>query len=193
MSDMYAPTGVYIGTTGKNDYYPLNGAKREEFDQWLTIVPDTVTRPGKYCLFEDNYKPSGGAYTKELYIGLWPAPVVDTYRFRVPYLARHSKITDGASGSEDAALIVPAEFQWNVYVEGAVFILKKKDVDGSLLTQDRAFQAAMTRMDAAAVNLSDPRGEEDIFNDAKMGAWPQDRRVWITDDGGMFIFHDVSV
>lgn len=120
----------------------------------------------------------------------WPVPGA-AYTLYVNYIKRHSKITN--AGSTDADLIVPAEFQYQVYVDGAAWLLRHETIDPADLAGSPHFKSAMERMAKAAPQHYDLEDQTGNFRDAKGGDWPQDRRV-ITDSDGMVLFqNDVSI
>ena len=66
----------------------------------------------------------------------------------VDYMKRHSEIT--SAGSSDAALIIPAEYHMDFYVESAIWLLRHEKVDTASLAQCPAFVAGIERMSASA-------------------------------------------
>lgn len=153
MQDLWAPRSVWRDTEGR-----LKPITKDEFDLWLSF-PNPAGAPWQYCLFDDDYQAVTGGYSRQFYIGLMPAPDLATYNIHIPYIVRHSRITDGDSGSEDASLIVPAEFHRGVYVDGAVWLLKHDTQDPTAVANSDTFQAVMRRMQGA-----DPTGYDDEYH-----------------------------
>jgi len=82
-------------------------------------------------------------------MNLWLHPTPDTaYVITVDYLRRHSEIT--SAGSSEAALIIPAEYHMDIYVEGAIWLLRHEKVDTASLAQCPGFVSGIQRMAAAA-------------------------------------------
>ncbi len=128
------------------------------------------TAPSKPYLFALSGEPP--------LIWLWPVPD-SNYDIHLDFIKRHSKIEGGASGADDAALIVPPEFHWDVYVNGAAWLLKHKTADPQPLRSCPAFVAAMARMAAADPAHYAEENSADMFPDARRGRYPNDRRVYI--------------
>lgn len=154
--DVLTPLAVYSGTT-----YKLDHISKGQYDQNITQLTQTG-QPYQYALSGD------------LNISLWPVPT-STYTITVPYIQQHSSVT--SAGSTDAALIVPAEFKWGVYVSGAEFLLRHETLDPGALEQCPEFAATMIRMQASSPK---PRSE-DAFPDA-IGSLPNNLRIDIGSD-----------
>jgi len=137
--DIYAIHRIIV-----DDDYPLSMLRdKDEFDDYLTTF-STTSKPQQYTIYGD------------FNIGLVPIPD-DAYTMTLSYIRRHSKV--GAAISTDAALIVPAEFQWGVYVEGAIWLLKHKTLDPGALYECKSFRATMERMAAADPSVSYDGGQ----------------------------------
>ena len=167
-TDLWGVTAVHYD----NDWRlaPMAWGEYESYLRQMSSHGSTT--PNSYCLTGDAP-----------YLCLWPPPA-STYNIYVNYIRRHSKILGGASGSEDTALIVPAEFHEAVYVNGAVFLLRHETIDPGALANCPQFVETMTRMQAAA-----PTGY-----DLNTGlGLPHDRPYGISDDGWVFIGGEPSL
>ncbi len=129
--------------------------------------------PLSYALHQEPVASGSGS---EPILYLWPAPD-DAYDLWIDYFKRHSKITGGTTGSEDFALIVPAEYQFGIYVEGALWLLRHEIGDVSSLRDCKPFVEAIGRMVSSAGKEYSGEYPEDMFSDAVAGHWPHDRRV----------------
>ena len=132
---------------------------------------------------------SGSGSDPHLY--LWPPPS-DEYDINVTYKKRHSKITPITTGSEDFALIVPAEFQEGIYVEGAAWILTHEGVDSAPLSSCPGFMETIRRMYANEPNAR-PDHDSNQYPDSVGAFWPSDHRVTIGGDGNVLIWNEASL
>ncbi len=164
-ADLWAPTAVYYD----NDW-PLAPISKDQYEQnttLLTTVSSTI--PFAYTVWGEPPV-----------IGFWPAPAA-AYSIYVKYIKRHSKIvSSGDTTSSDAALIVPAEYQRGVYVDGATWLLNHQTLDPASLEDCKSFMDAMQRMSAAEPLHFDLNSTEDKFPDSG-GSFPHDRRVLMND------------
>ena len=126
---------------------------------------------------------------EEPYIYVWPAPSA-AYDIFMDFIKRHSLLTGGMSGSEDEALIVPAEFQEGIYVHGAAWLLRHDTTDEESLRDCPGFMEAIGRMRDAAPHQYD-QNPHDLYPDV-VGGLPHDRRIIHTSDG-FLVQDDVSV
>ncbi|RLF49985.1 MAG: hypothetical protein DRN20_00505 [Thermoplasmata archaeon] len=118
------------------DQWELRFVERPTFFQWHTLSTTSYTgKPTHYTYFYDN-RP---------YIGLYPA-CGGQYQIFIQYICRHSKIDNNSS---DDALIVPPEYQYDVYVRGGAWLLKNDLLGDTDLQQCPAFVNAMRRMTAS--------------------------------------------
>ena len=179
MTDLFVPVRI-----GVDDDWLAVFIPRTEWMHWFLTTPATVSQPSAYTIFEDDYAAyaESKTYTRELYLGLQPAPDTASRLITVDYIVRHSKITDGDSGSEDAALIVPADFHYGVYVQGAVKLLKKQTLDPSFLIEDGEFRQTMERMALVAPGSRDTN-PHDLYPDAVARPWPHFEPVLRTSHG----------
>lgn len=158
LEDIHAPLSVRV-----DDDYALTKADKEEYDDWMTYhASGGRGQPQRYALWGD------------LMIGLMPIPDA-AYMMTIPYVQRHSKIA--STTAAEGALIVPAEFHREVYVDGALWLLRHETVDAAALASSPAWVAVMQRMAAA-----DPSRFYDAPTDRR---FPTDRRHFIR-DGAIF-------
>jgi len=110
-----------------------------EYQEWYRLDrPTASTQPPEEC----------GITGEPPYIWLRPVPD-DAYTVYVDYTRRHSKIT--LAGSTDAALIVPAEYQMDIYVAGAEWLLRHERFGPETLMQCPGFRHGIEQM-----GLGDP-------------------------------------
>ena len=158
MADIYAPLAMW-----REDETRLVKIPKLQYDEWNNTL-STTGAPYHYAL-------DGQTLTAHL----WPTPD-DAYTIYVSYMVRHSKIT--SAGSTDAALIVPPEFQWGVYIDGAVWLLRHEKTDPFELENCDAFVNTMTRM--AAQNPDEYYDQESSDrNGSNDPSVPPDRRSWV--------------
>ena len=109
------------------------------FDQMrrshILLQTSTSSEPLHYCLIGEAP-----------YLWLWPAPST-AYDIHLDLVARHSKITN--ADSLDTALIIPAEYQWDLYVSGSEWLLKHEVYQPASLRQCQAFMDGIGRMRAS--------------------------------------------
>lgn len=122
-------------------------------------------------------------------IYFWPVPS-SAKNIWLDFVQRHSKITKAAS--TNAALIVPAEYQYQIYVEGAVWLLKNRLVSPESLRNCSPFMEAIGRMEASEEKTYDPANPVNMFLDATTGRLPHDRKILHT-DGTLLIGDIVSL
>lgn len=118
-----------------------------EDDYKLGKFHDKIEYDNNVTMFTNTGKPTRYAIWGDLSIGLADKIPGDTYTLTVSYLKHHSEIT--GAGSSDAALIVPSDFQWGVYVAGATWLLRRDTLKPASLKECPAFVEAMERMAAA--------------------------------------------
>ena len=101
---------------------------------------------------------------------------------------RHGLIN---ADSGDTDLLIPAEFQEGVYLDGAEWLLRHQRTKGVTLEDCPGFMEAMGRMIAARPQHYD----EDVTNlyPGTRGILPHDRKVVGFPDGGYMVMNDVSV
>lgn len=140
MTDMSVPTGVFV-----DDDYPLGKMIKDEFDDWLALYPTSGGgQPMQYCIWEDI----SSTLSSGLMIGFIPIPTAE-HTIKIPYIRRHSKITNTeATTSNDTALIVPAEWHQEIYIDGALFLLRNEKTTNADLTQCPPFMRAIRGMAA---------------------------------------------
>lgn len=171
MEDLLAVNRVYY-----DDDWSLRPLSKREYQHWYRIV-----RPNASTTKPLGYWVTGKSPTMWLY----PVPD-DAYTMYVDYTRQHSKITDGASGSSDAALIVPPEYQEGIYVDGPVFLLKNGLSSQASLRQCPGFMEAIDRMFESQLMLYD----EDPENRAGTGPYPHNMRVTEFEGGGYAIVNN---
>ena len=159
------------------DDWPLTPMTWAQYDEWYRLI-----RPNA-----STGKPLGYAVTGEPpYLWLYPIPD-DAYTLYVRYTKRHSKISAGAP---TGGLIVPAEFQHGIYIEGSLWWLRHELEDAASLRDCPRFMEAINGMRAGRPdNYGDD--QSNMFPDAQAGAWPNDRRVKFTENG-VHIFNPYS-
>jgi len=121
----------------------------------------------------------------------WPAPDA-AYDIHADLVKRHSKILGGDSGSEDVALIIPAEFRWGTYINGSAWLIAHETVEPQSLRECPAFMEAINRMKAAQIELYDKNHASNMFRDAQGGKYPHDRPVMLDGDQ-VLIANPVSI
>ena len=158
MTDLYVPQAALYGTD-----WPLAKTDRDAYDEWIAFHAAAGGNSEQYALWEED-----GA----LMMGLVPPPSSATV-VTIPYIRRHSKIT--SAGSNDAALIVPAEFHWAVYVDGPIWLVKHRITDPASLAQCPSWIETMQRMAAA-----DPTNG---YGSPAVITYPTGVRSWDRDGG----------
>ena len=111
---------------------------------------------------------------------LWPVPD-DAYDIFLDMVCRHSKITK--AGSTNAALIIPAEFHWALYVQGAEWLLNHANMASASLAECPAFAEGIRRMADADPTQYDDNNPADLYPDARGGNLPGNRKVLMLSDG----------
>lgn len=167
MVDMSSPTSVYV-----DDDYPLGKMDKTEFDDWLALYPTGGGgQPMQYCIWEDT----SSILATGLMIGFIPIPTA-VHQIKIPYVRRHSKILGtGATTSTDTALIVPSEYHREIYVEGALFLLRSEKINNTDLTQCAPYMRAIRAMAA-----QDPSR----FGDSRSGVSVDPTiRTWVRGNG----------
>ena len=108
----------------------------------------------------------------------------DAYTIYVDYTLRHSKITK--AGSSTAALIVPAEYQWGIYVGGAEWLIRHETFEPMSLHDCPQFMEAIGRMKASNPIMRGANRDLDKFSDS-VGTIPWDQSVYVTDGGSVLL------
>jgi len=189
MGDCYSILRMGLDT----DFW-LAQVSKDRWDSLLLTTSNTSGDPNCYCIFEDIYAAYAGTpvYTRELYVGVWPAPSDNETVITVPYVRAHGGVvTNSSTGSEDAALIVPREFQHGVYIDGAIYLLKRQTQDQSSLNESEAFRAVMSRM-GEAENMHFNGKMHDVFPDMQRAGFPHNKSVFETSDGYL-IMNDPTI
>jgi len=133
MQDLYAPIALWY-----DDSRRILPITKEEYDERIAIYGDSGS-PEFYALAGD------------LTAYIYPTPD-GAYTIDVSFVRRHSKID--ASGGD---LTVPQEFQYGVYVGGAVELLQGDHLhDPSFLLHSEKFKAVMLAMAEAEPQKFDP-------------------------------------
>ena len=144
MANLLAVKRAYVNTK-----WELTPMQWEEYRRLSTLVTAPEGHPYKYVVYGS---------TPTMYLYPTPGSVLT---ITVDYTQRHSKIT--SAGSEEAALIVPGEYQWGIYVNGATWLIKHETLDPSALEQCPAFVSAMGRMGASDPYTYAPDNVADQF------------------------------
>ncbi len=147
--DTAANTSIYnLRTVNSNAMQDIHAIQQIILDDDFALgkFHDKIEYDNYVTMFTSTNKPARYAVWGDLSIGLAPIPG-DTYTMTVSYLKHHSEIT--GAGSSDAALIVPADFQWGVYVAAATWLLRRDTLKPASLKECPAFVEAMGRMAAA--------------------------------------------
>lgn len=180
-----ASTASYaLRTVNTNNMPALWSVDRAYYDDDWALEPVSWGEYQRWYRLErpsaDTSKPLKYAITGEApYMYVWPIPDA-AYTINIDYPKRHSKITN--ADSDDAALIVPAEFQWGIYVLGAEWLIRHETFDPASLRDCPGFVEAINRMKASDPTQRTFDKEMDRFPDTR-GAIPWDRRVYITEGG----------
>jgi len=104
-----------------------------EYQQWYDLERPTAAT-GEPIYYGLNNTASAAT--------VWLRPIPDAvYTVYVDYRKRHALIT-GASGDE---LLVPSDYQYDIYVQSAVWLLRQDTMDAPI-DDCRAFTSAMRRM-----------------------------------------------
>ena len=182
--------GVYaVEEVIYDDDWSLSPLPWREYRRRLRLLETTgAGKPLAWSIHQEAVTSGSGS---EPMLHLWPAPD-DNYNLWIDYIKRHSKITGGTSGSEDYALIVPSEFQEDIYVRGAVWLLRRDITDILSLRECPAFMDGIRRMISSQSSRYLNKNQEDLYPEARMGRLPHDRRVIMTSDGYL-ISEDVSI
>ncbi|MBS3821708.1 MAG: hypothetical protein KGY81_08100 [Phycisphaerae bacterium] len=160
MEDILVPVRVWRSTTPLT---PMSFLAYRDLTRSQSTVPTGA--PDSYAIDGD------------LTMYLYETPD-DAYTMYVDYYKRHSKVTN--TGSTDAALIIPAEFQFGIYVSGAEWLLRHENIDPSSLLQCEPFLRTIERMDAAQP-ASYRASPELVFPGGKHGSGflpDGDRLIW---------------
>jgi hypothetical protein len=157
-----------------DEKWPLNPVLWSTMRQRIRLQ-QTVSASKPYQYAVDGEDP---------YIYVWPvaSSALDIY---IDFLQRHSKITN--EGSTDTALIVPAEFHWPIYVQGAQWVLNHENMAEAPLSQCPGFMEGIEAMSRADPTEQDAPNPIDLFPDARVGHFPPDRKVVQWADGGYMI------
>jgi hypothetical protein len=163
MADLWAVERAYY-----DDDWPLEKLSWRQYQKWLRIEQPTAStsKPLSYMVTGEPPR---------LYVR--PTPD-DAYTVYIDYVRRHGAITTDSAATD---LIVPAEFQRGVYVEGAAWLIAHEKKDIRSLEDCPGFRQAMERMVQADPKRYDVN-PEDYFPDAQ-GPLPHNRRVIQTGDG----------
>ena len=145
MADLFAVEGIWRDAT-RHRMVQIPKWKYDDLNDAAIAAPN---RPVRYAIGAD------------MTVYLWPTPDA-VYTMDVSYVRRHSKIA--SAGSSDSALIVPAEFQWGVYVIGATWLLKNDSINPMALSQSPQWVETMRQMEAA-----DPTENYDLNSDNRNG------------------------
>lgn len=152
-----------------DDDWQLRPVSWQEMRSKMRLLQTTSqSKPFLYCITQD-----------EPQVFLWPAPDA-AYDIYADLIKRHSKISYGLS--TNAALIIPPEFQWGLYVNGASWLIVHEAADPQALTKCPGFMEAIDRMKAAQPDQYDNAHSSNLFADARPGKYPHDRRVWVDGD-----------
>jgi len=160
--------------------WPLNPISWPQMRQRIRLLRTVgASKPYQYCIRGE-----------EPYLYVWPAAgaALDIY---LDIILRHSKVTN--AGSTDTALLIPAEFQWGTYVQGAQWLLNNERKGDADIRQCPALLEAVDRMAEADPTRYDDVDPTNLFPDAQAGHLPHDRRVITWADGGYMTQDDVSV
>ncbi len=184
MLDLWGIEEIYYD----NDW-PLQQISWREYRRHLVILSPTGSSiPYEYALHGRKHASLSGSRP---FIYLWPPPA-DAYNISVDYIKRHTKVTGGADGSNDMELIVPSEYQWGIYINGAEWLLRHEITDMASIRECPGFMEAINRMRASDPTLYDKGRTSDKFPDA-VGYLPHDRRIIWWADGGRMIQNTVSI
>jgi len=154
MEDLYTVEKVW-----KNGNWPLQRlANKVELEEYILMYSSNTGSPTQYVMLGEDL------------LGIIPIPS-SALEFTVAYIKRHGKIAS-ATASE-AALIVPAEFHWGVYVNGASWLLLHETMDPASLAESPAFVETMDRMAEA---------DSYHYDDETEYGYPADRRVILIDN-----------
>lgn len=163
------------------DDWILSPISAQEMGAKMRLLETTAaSKPFLYCITGE-----------EPQVFLWPAPSA-AYDLHADLIKRHSKIIGGSSGASDACLIIPAEFQWGLYVQGASWLIAHEITEPAALTECPHFLEAINRMKAAQIEFYDNAHSSNMFRDAQGGKYPHDRPVMIDGDQ-VLIANPVSI
>ena len=164
-----------LRTVNSNKMPSLWAVTRVYHDEDHVLTPISFTRYNDlYRLSDTSGTPTAYAVTADSPVMyLYPTPsAIDT--IYVDYVKYHADIEDS---SADALLIVPSQFHYRVYVDGAVFLLNNGIGDPGALRDSPGWvrtMQAMAEMDPESFALDH---EEDRHPDARGGMWPNDKPV----------------
>jgi len=144
MTDLYVPIGVWRDTST---------VRKFNYKDYLDLIRTTDTSSGS---------PYRYALSGDLTMWLYPTPD-DAEEVTVDYLKRHSKIT--GAGSVAADLIIPAEFQYRIYVLGATWLIKNDIQSMDALKANPEFIECIYNMQAARPDSYDSTGRRYLPSD----------------------------
>ncbi len=143
MSDLWAVERAYY-----DDDWPLRAINWRDYQEWYRLIRPTA----------GTTKPLGYAVKGEA-PSLYMQPIPDAaYTIYVDYVKRHSEVT---SASASNLLIVPAEYQEGIYVQGAVWTLRHDITEGLSLKDCPSFMEAIGRMYASRPERYDHESLDD--------------------------------
>ena len=164
--DLYAIQKVTL-----NDDYNLTlSFDRVDLNEYVTVY-DSEGQPREYAISDEQITVSS-TMTNERCLFLLPPPDNANDLLHISYLRQHSKIdTASATTSTTAALLVPAEFQWGVYIAGATWLIRNETLNPDALRGCPEFAATMGRMASA-----DPSHD---YDDGGFYTFPADARITV--------------
>jgi len=157
MASLWAVTRAYWG-----DDQPIAPISYEKYRD-LSLLSSTSGNATVYAV---------AAEPPVMYLYPTPSSVETVY---VDYVKFHADIEDDSAAG---LLLIPAQFHYPVYVDGAVFLLQNGLGDPAQLAQSPAFCKTMERMAIVDPTNYDGDNPENKHPDATGGTWPNNKRVW---------------
>ena len=145
-----------------DDDWPISPISYDHYDDMVKIN-STGGASTHYALTADPPK-----------MYLWPVPNSAT-TVNVRGIDFHHDIN---FSSVSTLLLVPSEFHYPVYVNGAVFALNNAIGDPADFSQSPSFVATMNRLATVDPTNYDPNNPVNMHPDSVSGTWPHDKRVW---------------
>lgn len=143
-----APTAVWYDTDSTGSRRPLQALGFKAYQ----AVSNLETQAGT----TRTYTMYGGSADTTMYLHPTPNAVKE---ITVYYNARHPKIVAAA----DADLLIPGDYHWEVYVNGASWLLQHETTDPAALRGSPAFQETMRQMAANSMDEQDDTSNENYF------------------------------
>jgi len=176
--------GAVTSTDASKVMPNLRATKRVYYDDDWALTPATwsqyranqrilqttaTTKPTSYCV-----------HGEPPYIYFWNIPAA-AYDIHIDYTKRH------AMPALDSDLLIPGEFHWDIYLNGALWLLRNKVVDAAALEESSQFRMAVSRMASSAPQGYDTASTVDNFADSRGGTTSPSQRILSGDGWANFL------